>query len=110
MIRKIKDIIREIKYAYQRVRYGWDSRIKWGFDSYFSQFIPPLKEFCEEELKKIGNSSEFVGSEERKKIYKTTLDLIYAFENMPDESFYKGYNEIDKMWEYIGKNLRWYWN
>ena len=106
MIRTIKDLIREVKYAYQRVRYGYDETIKWEFDSYFSQFIPPLKEFCEERLKEMS----ITGNEKRKEIYKTTLDLIYDFENMPDKSFYKEYNEIDKLWEYIGKNLRWFWS
>lgn len=47
----MKDFLREVKYAYQRVRYGYDERIKWEFDSYFSQFIPPLKEFCNESKK-----------------------------------------------------------
>ena len=111
MIRKIKDIIKEVKYVYQRVRYGYDERIKWKFDSYFSQFIPSLKEFCieticEEESKKMNIDR----NEKRIRICYHTLDLIYDFENMPDESFLKEYNEIDKMWEYIGKNLRWFWS
>jgi len=106
MIRKIKDLVREVKYGFQRMFRGYSDDIKWGVDSYFSQFIPPLKEFCEEELKKMNID----GNEKRRGIFYNTLDLIYDFENMPDESFYKEYNEIDKMWEYIGKNLRWYWN
>ena len=106
MIYNLRDIKNEIYWAYERVIKGWDSRIKWEFDSYFSQFIPPLKEFCEERLKEMS----ITGNEKRRGIYYNTLDLIYDFENMPDESFYKEYNEIDKMWEYIGKNLRWYWN
>ena len=109
MIKPIKNLIREIKYAYQRVIRGYDERIKWEFDSYFSQFIPPLKEFCEEELKKMGNLN-FVGSEKRKEIYKTTLDLIYAFDNMPGEDQWQDGNATDKMWEYIGRHLKWYWN
>ena len=106
MIWKIKNIIREVKYAYQRVRYGYDETIKWEFDSYFSQFIPPLKEFCEEQLK--GMSID--GNEKRRNTYYNTLDLIYDFENMPYENCYKDDNEVDKLWSYIGKNIRWYWS
>ena len=107
MIRKIKNIIREIKYAYQRVVRGYDERIKWEFDSYFSQFIPPLKEFCEEELKEMNCSKE---NDKRREIYKNTLNLIRDYKNMSDENYYKQDNEVDKLWEYVGKNLRWYWN
>src|SRR3990167_10364593 len=104
MIRKIKNILREIKFGFQRMFRGYSDDIKWEFDSYFSQFIPPLKEFCEERLKEMS----ITGNEKRKEIYKTTLDLIYDFENMPDKNYYKDYNEIDKMWEYTGRHLRWY--
>ncbi len=103
----MKNIIREIKYAYQRVRYGYDSRLKWDFADYFSQFIPPLKEFCEEELKELKNCAD---NEKRKEIYQTTLDLIYDFEFPPDGSFYKEHKEENKMWTYIGARLSWYWN
>ena len=106
MLWKIKNIIRGIKYAYQRVIRGYDERIKWEFDSYFSQFIPPLKEFCEERLKKMSID----GNEKRRGIYNNTLDLIYDFENMPYENYYKDDNEENKMWTYIGARLSWYWN
>ena len=106
MIRKIKNILREIKFGFQRMFRGYSDDIKWEFDSYFSQFIPPLKEFCEERLKEMS----ITGNEKRKEIYKTTLDLIYDFENMPDKNYYKDNNEVGELWEYVGKNLRWYWN
>ena len=43
-------MIKEIKWAYQRVVRGYDDRIYWGMDEYFSQFIPAIKKFCENEL------------------------------------------------------------
>ena len=44
------DLLREIKWAYQRAVHGYDERIMWGFAGYLNDFIPPLKEFCEQEL------------------------------------------------------------
>ena len=106
MLWKIKNIIREIKFGFQRMFRGYSDDIKWEFDSYFSQFIPPLKEFCEERLKEMSID----GNEKRRGIYFNTLDLIYDFENMPDENYYKDDNEVDKLWSYLGENIRWYWN
>ena len=99
----MKDFFREIKYAYQRVKYGYDDRIQWNFDSYFHQFIKPMKEFCEERLKETID-------EKRIEIFSTTLELIQKYEVMEDGDYYKENNQTDEMWAYIGKNLRWYWS
>ena len=46
-------MFQELKYKFQRAFRGYDETIKWDFLGYFQQFIKPLKEFCEQELKDI---------------------------------------------------------
>lgn len=104
--RKRPNFINEIKYAYQRVKYGYDERIKWEFDSYFNQFIPPLKEFCIEELAKDNIHLNI----NRKDIFTNTLKMIENWEKMPYTDVYKEINAQTILWEYIGKHLQTYWN
>ena len=99
-----KDFFREIKYAYQRIRYGFDERIYWEFDSYFAQFIPPLKKFCQDEHDPLD-----IHNPKRNEVYKTTLDLIRAWENQSYEEMWDGKKTVE-LWEYFGKNINWYWN
>jgi hypothetical protein len=40
MLNKIKDIKNEIKWAYQRVKYGYDERVTWSIDYYLCEYIP----------------------------------------------------------------------
>ncbi len=98
----MKDFFREIKYAYQRVRYGFDERLYWEFESYFAQFIPPLKQFCEDEYDPENNLK-------RSEIYKTTLELIDIWEKQTYEEIWDG-KKTTELWEYFGKNITYYWN
>ncbi len=102
----IKDWLREIKYAYQRVKYGYDERIKWEFDSYFNQFIPPLKEFCEYELRQ----KEIKYNSKREDVFKETLKRIHNWEIMDYLNQYARPNQVTDLWEYVGKHITWYWN
>lgn len=96
----------EIKWGFQRMFRGYDDRIQWGFDDYFSQFIPPLKEFCVSELKEehIANGN----NPESKEVYEKTLKLINKYETaefgMPASS------ATFEMWKYVGAHLGYYWN
>ena len=103
----MKNILNKIKYAYQRVIRGWDERIFWEFDSYFSQFIPPLKKFCENELKdtEIMNYNPL-----RKDVFIETLRLIKNFNEMEHKTIYDEINPINELWSYFGKNIGYYWN
>ena len=103
----MKNILNEIKYAYQRVIRGFDDRIYWEFDSYFSQFIPPLKQFCETELK---NTENMEYNPLRKEVFMETLKLIKNFEEIEYKAFYEEINPINKLWSYFGKNIGYYWN
>lgn len=41
-MRKIKYFFRDIKYSYQRIRYGWCDRDTWDIDYWFLSVIPPM--------------------------------------------------------------------
>lgn len=102
----MKQWLRQIKWAYQRVRYGYDETIKWEFDSYFSQFIQPLREFCEAEL----DPEDEVNNPKRQEIYKTTLKLIEDYRNMDYKDGYSEENAETKLWKYFGEHIGYYWN
>lgn len=102
---KIYGLFKTLKYAYQRVIRGYDERIKWEFSNHFIQIIPPLKEFCKEQIPKIEEYNH-----NRVTIYKKTLELINAFEKMPTENYYKHPNEESELWKFVGEHLGWYWD
>lgn len=93
----MRNIINQIKWAYQRVVRGYDDRIMWGFDGYFEDtFIPPLKEFCEKQLFEVDpnlNPARF-------EVYKETLRLI---ENGEEDIGFS------RLIEYFGKHVGYYW-
>ena len=101
----MKDWLRQIKYAYQRVVRGYDERIYWEFDSYFCQFIPPLKKFCQMEL----DPEDAVNNPKRQEVYKKTLELIENWEKQTYEDMFNGVR-IQELFEYFGKHINWYWN
>lgn len=103
----MKNILNEIRYAYQRVIRGYDNRVFWSFDSYFLQIVPALKEFCIDQLK--GNAT-FKLNPERFKIFTMTLILIDRYENMTNTDWYKNDNQISKLLEYVGKNIGYFWD
>ena len=100
----MKNWLRTIKWAYQRVRYGYDETIMWGFDGYFSQFIKPLKKFCEKQLEVIDDLNPV-----RDVIYKETLRLIAEWEKQSYEDMFHGTKDAE-LWEYFGKHISYYWN
>lgn len=100
-------MFKEIKYAYQRVRYGYDERIKWEFDTYFYQFIKPLKEFCEYEL----SEPEVKLNPKRYKVFTETLRLIGEIEKLSKSEEYVRCDQAQcDLWGYFGKNITIYWN
>lgn len=98
-------IFRELKWAWQRAKDGYDERIKWGFDGYLEQFIKPLKEFCEYELK-----NTHPDNIKRIAVYERTLELIKDYEEMAPEEEYQEENPINRLWEYFGKHIGYYWD
>lgn len=102
----MRTIYLEIKWGLQRMFRGYDDRIKWSFEDYFAQFVIPLKEFCEDELKEvhIANGNNPV----HKEVFEKTLKLINKYEaaefGMPASS------ATFELWKYIGAHLGYYWN
>lgn len=95
-------MIKEIKWAYQRVVRGYDDRIYWAMDEYFSQFIPAIKEFCENELEYCDKNL----NKNRFKVYKETLKLIKKV----DKSSFKNIDKnIQSFWKYFGENIGYFW-
>jgi hypothetical protein len=66
-------MIKEIKWAYQRVVRGYDERCFWGFDSYFIRILPALKEFCE---KKLDDKNFVKYNPEKAEVFKTMTGWI----------------------------------
>ncbi|MFA6315541.1 MAG: hypothetical protein WC648_04205 [Candidatus Paceibacterota bacterium] len=107
MIDTVGSFLNEIKYAYQRVVRGYDERIGWSFDSYFDQFIPPLKKFCQKQL-----SKEYIKeyNKDKVRIFKKTLDLIAKYETRNDLDWYKHPNIYSRLWKYVGEHISYYWD
>ncbi len=102
----IRDIPREIKWAYQRAVRGYDETIMWGFDGYFDYFVPPLKKFCEQGL----SEKEYMKLNPKlKRIFTETLKRIEDYENTTSEQFYDVPNPMDKLWKYVGAHIGYYW-
>jgi Golgi nucleoside diphosphatase len=95
-------MFQKLKFAYQRVVRGYDDTIKWGFSTYFRQFIKPLKEFCEDELTHIS-----LENDESIEVFKETLRLIKQYEERQDT--YNPETE-EALWRYVGDKLMFYWN
>ena len=104
----IRNILRTIKFAYQRVVRGYDDSITWGFSYHFIMIIPALKQFCEKELEYEYHMSL---NPHRKRIYTRTLKLIATYNS---SEWYSKTNDRDeavsKLAEYFGKNINIYWD
>jgi len=101
---KYYGLLKTIKYAYQRAVHGYDETIYWEFDSYFIQFLEPLKKFCRDNI----TNSEV--DKMRTTIFLTTLEKIKAFEEMDYKDQFKKPNAESKMWIYIAEHIGWYWD
>lgn len=100
------EIIREIKWACQRVIRGWDDTALWELDSHFVRvIIPPLRQFCEEELGVMNQEL----NPDRAKVFRKTLQLIQAWEKQDYDQLWSG-EPIKKLATYFGENINYYWN
>jgi len=103
----MKDILNEFRWAYQRVRFGYDNRIKWDLDCYMSKFVKPIKEFCQEwlEYKEVAKLNP-----KKAKIMRKTIKLIDRFKKMDLADYYKQPNAESDMWKFIGEHIGYYWD
>jgi hypothetical protein len=98
------EVIRQIKWAYQRVARGYDDRIYWEFDSYFNQFIPALKQFCEDQLE---DEKHCELNKQRCLVFQETLSLIKKWETAEYSVQNK---ECEDLWTFFGMNIGFYWD
>lgn len=101
------EILREIRWAYQRVVRGYDDRVYWQFDDYFIQIIPALKNFCLDELKKEYTTKEL--NKARYEVFTKTLKYISAYEKEVEDGLWEN-KKLSKLLEYVGKNIGTYWD
>ena len=107
MIFNLKHIFREVKFGFQRMFRGYSDEVYWGFEDYFLQVIPALKEFCEEQTK----NKEFIElNPDKGMIFSETLKLIKAFEEAPQEDYWKHPSTSSRLLEYVGRNIGFYWD
>lgn len=99
------NILHEIKWAYQRVLRGYDDRVYWAFEDYFTQVLPALKDFCQQQLK----TENIDLNPKRQEVYKQTLEYISAYENETYEEMWTNKN-LSTLLEYVGKNIGTYWD
>ena len=102
--------LRRIKWAYQRVRYGYDDTIKWGFDSNMIMILKPLRDFCSDYLE----LEQSKLNKERSRVFRHTIKLIDEYnnvcENWQDYGFMEEEEYLKKVAVYYAKNLGWYWD
>lgn len=107
-------MLNEIKWAWQRITRGYDERITWGFDVYFIQIIPALKEFCENWLQ-LGYADH---NPEKKEVMLETLRLIQDYQTATvfNEGEFTYHSWIDQdqklaiLAAYFGENINAYWD
>ena len=97
----MRDILQQIKWAYQRVMRNYDDRVFWGFDSEFVTYLKPIRQFCNQELKE--DYMQMEENKNRKEILLKTLDLLGSLEL--DKK-----NSAPKFWEHFGKNIEFFWD
>ena len=103
----IRDIINSIRYAYQRVRYGYDERIMWGFDDYlFDTIHKPLRKFC---INALNDKEHMKYNPERWAIYSQTLQLLDKCMTT-DKSIFDDYVTSHKFWSYFGRHIGYFWD
>lgn len=103
----MKNIYRQIKWAYQRVVRGYDDRVNWGFDFYFLDVMPELKKFCKGYLE---NDTYRKNNPERFAVFSKTVKLIEEWENQDSSNMWSEHRAREKLLKYVGAHATWYWN
>jgi inhibitor of KinA sporulation pathway (predicted exonuclease) len=105
----MRNIINEIKWAWQRVVRGYDDRVYWGFDGYFLKIIPALEDFCKDYLKLDGGERAKLNPH-RAEVFEKTIYLIAQYRQEENDWSSYGNEAQSELLEYIGKHARWYWD
>jgi hypothetical protein len=99
----------EIKWAWQRVVRGYDDRVYWGFDGYFIQVLPALREFCH---RKIRDENFCKYNPEKAEVFSSTLSKILSYDLIDEYTIDMMEHEGIKadLFGYIGKHISYYWD
>ena len=101
----MRNILLEIKWAYQRIMRGYDDRIHWGFDEYFKVSIDPLYEFCMQWA-----SRDYAHLNPKKLlVFANTIILIDEYRKVQD-TWREGNEALSKLLEHVGKHIGYYWD
>jgi hypothetical protein len=97
-------IIREVRWAFQRMFRGYDDTFMWDMEGYFSYtFVPAIKKFCQNKL-------EYCIDEKFISRYKEMLVKIEAYEKSQLLENYGSDEPEDEMWSYFGQNIGFFWD
>ena len=100
----MKDLYYRLTWALQRAYRGYDDTATWQLDDYFIAVIPAIKILCKNQIKEL----PWEGNNERLDIMLDTLRLIEAYEEVEPYSI-QSPEVLYKLFEYVGRNLGWYW-
>jgi hypothetical protein len=103
----IRHLYNNLKWAYQRVRFGYDDTMMWGLEDYFNRALPAIEKFCFDNLK---DKESMRLNPQRKEVFSKTISLIEDYKSMSFRDYYKYPNQTSKLWSYIGKNIRYFWD
>lgn len=102
---KLKWILQELKFAWQRAVRGYDDTIKYGygFEYYIVRAMPGLKEFCKRALKE--------KSVDDKALLNKTIKLIDKYDKACNDWNISGMEKTEKeMVKYVFENVDKYWD
>lgn len=101
----MRNILNQIKWAWQRVVRGYDDRVMWGLDAYFLAILDPLYEFCMEWASR--DYAEL--NPEKLEVFANTVALIDDYRE--DQDTWRVSNEkCAILFEYVGKHINYYWD
>ena len=104
------NILKQIKWAIQRAVRGYDDTIYWDFAGYLeTNMLEPLEEFCKGQMFLDGVIAKGYNIK-RVEVYKTTLELIKDFKDKDYSDQFEEPNSSSRLWEYVGKNINYYWD
>jgi len=105
----MRNIIRRIKNAYQRLTRGYDDTVFWGMDDWARKTIlPAVKEFCIDYFLNTPLEVKALNLK-RGEIFGDMLILIKILDNESFEDMYEGKN-LSAAMEYFGKNISYFWD
>ena len=97
---KIKDLIREIKFGFQRMFRGYDDTAYWGLDTYLAEMLVPIMTWYRDNdphmMLKNAEKEDYYTEEEQTEIYNK---MIFAFKAVNRNNYNLEETDLDKIEE-----------